>query len=582
MRRSLPTEEWEAYARAALGFDRKPIHAEVGMSTDEAASGKIVRHFRQILLWPLQLMPIQEDAQIQKHWEVLESAGASNPWRELSSEFTGDQSTFQRRHYNEFVTFLPHVQRFFYGEGFARGKGSWHSESPVRVFRRRDIAQARVIYRREEAPLTFDVGHVELYFFYDIDVVLLAVEFFADDLTLDEVQHTLYRFGRAYPLDWEVDGTGSHCVDKVEWLSADGRVLSSSDYEAEQKYLAFVSQYRSPCIAAHWEFLLKPLALHYSGEPGHIRYRQIEFHRMPLMAYIALDDPKVLTRADFIRMGLAAAPGEPGVLPYSERYLLRFERRHCYDRYWSTDTPGLDTRFVCSGPILLAVGSARNAGFVEPETGVLGQFRHQYFLLFLIAHFHRAALLMLSDRLVIALNKLDIHNADSVRQFKRFIRQTFEIFLRFTHRYWFHDVSDQTQAREIFHMCAENLATEDLYNEVREEILDMGSYLDSDTLRRQSNSMLRLTVSTIFGMMATVTSGFLGMNLIAEADASWGLKVLYFLAVGIPSVLLAFYVILKSKRLSDFLDALSDERLSVSSKTVAAENIFRKRTRAIR
>jgi Mg2+ and Co2+ transporter CorA len=189
---------------------------------------------------------------------------------------------------------------------------------------------------------------------------------------------------------------------------------------------------------------------------------------------------------------------------------------------------------------------------------------------------------MLSDRLVIALNKLDIHNADSVRQFKRFIRQTFEIFLRFTHRYWFHDVSDQTQAREIFHMCAENLATEDLYNEVREEILDMGSYLDSDTLRRQSNSMLRLTVSTIFGMMATVTSGFLGMNLIAEADATWGLKVFYFLVVGIPSVLLAFYVILKSKRLSDFLDALSDERLSVRSKTVAAENIFRKRTKAIR
>jgi hypothetical protein len=46
--------------------------------------------------------------------------------------------------------------------------------------------------------------------------------------------------------------------------------------------------------------------------------------------------------------------------------------------------------------------------------------------------------------------------------------------------------------------------------------------------------------------------------------------------------MLAFYVILKSKRLSDFLDALSDERLSTRSKTVAAENIFRKRTRPVR
>jgi hypothetical protein len=47
-------------------------------------------------------------------------------------------------------------------------------------------------------------------------------------------------------------------------------------------------------------------------------------------------------------------------------------------------------------------------------------------------------------------------------------------------------------------------------------------------------------------------------------------------------MLLAFYVILKSKRLSDFLDALSDERLAPRSKLVALGNIFRRRTRAVR
>ena len=33
------------------------------------------------------------------------------------SEFLIDPSEFQERHYREFVTFLPHVQRVLYGEG---------------------------------------------------------------------------------------------------------------------------------------------------------------------------------------------------------------------------------------------------------------------------------------------------------------------------------------------------------------------------------------------------------------------------------------------------------------------------------
>ena len=31
----------------------------------------LVRQFRQILLWPLQIMPIREGAQIQEPWDIL-------------------------------------------------------------------------------------------------------------------------------------------------------------------------------------------------------------------------------------------------------------------------------------------------------------------------------------------------------------------------------------------------------------------------------------------------------------------------------------------------------------------------------
>ena len=103
---------------------------------------KIVRHFRQILLWPMQLTPIREDAPIQKHWELLQATNPKNPWREVLDEFTGDPRQFQERHYSEFVTFLPYVQRFLYGEG-KRTSAEVREGAAIRVFRRNDISRFR-------------------------------------------------------------------------------------------------------------------------------------------------------------------------------------------------------------------------------------------------------------------------------------------------------------------------------------------------------------------------------------------------------------------------------------------------------
>lgn len=549
------------------------------MPGDDRQPEQQVRHFRQILLWPLQLMPIREGAQIQKHWELLEGDTAGNPWHSVEDEFTGDPTRFQERHYSEFVAFLPYVQRFLYGEGAARGSPA--GESPIRVFRRSDVARVRLTLPGDQAdPMVFDVAHVDLYFFFDIDVAILVVEIFSEELTLAHAQDTLYRFGRAYPTHWGADGQGGHCLQRVEWLTAAGEVLATSDYERREKYLAYVCRYRAPCVGSHWEFLLRPLVPHHSDEKGPIRYRQIEYHRMPMLAYLALDDPRLLTRADFVRLALVTAPGEPATLPFSERYVQDFEARYCCDRYWNDRSEGPPgTRYMCCGDAFMMVGSAAVHFFVDRESGLLGQFRHQYFLLLLIPQFHKAALLMLSDRLVQDLNRLDIHDAESVKRFKREIRQLKEIFLRFTHRYWFHQVSDQAQANELYRMCNDYLGTERLYAELRQEIQDMSEYLDSDSLRRQANTVVRLTVVTTFGLIGTVATGFLGMNLIAAADSSTLLKLAYFAIVLIPTAWLALYTIVKSKRLSDFLEALADERLPSRAKFSAFVDVWRKRPR---
>jgi hypothetical protein len=298
---------------------------------------------------------------------------------------------------------------------------------------------------------------------------------------------------------------------------------------------------------------------------------------MPLMGYLALDDPHALTRGDFIRLGLVTGAGDE--MPYSETHLSDFEARYCYDRFWCPSGRAPLTRYVSCGHALIVVGDARSTFFLDRETGVLAQFRHQHFLLFLIAHFQKAALLMFSDRLAEELKRLDITDPNGVRRFKRAIRQNFEIFLRFTHRYWFHDVSEQAQAKALFHLCASHLGLDALYAEVKERISEMNAYLDTDSLRRQANTVVKLTVVTTFGLIGTVATGFLGMNLLAEAHSPLALRVLYFFIVLAVATALAIYTITKSKRLSDFLDALSDERLPAKAKLAALLDVWRKRAR---
>jgi hypothetical protein len=437
----------------------------------------------------------------------------------------------------------------------------------------------RLVSKPGDVPLLLDIVHVDLYFFLNIDLVLLNVEVSANDLPLPQAQDLLYRFGRAYPGGWDAMGRALHCMDSVEFLDAAGAVLARSDAQDRDAFLAHVAEHRAPRIAAHWAFMLEPLVSDHSGRPGALRFRQIEYYRMPTMAYLALDDPRALSRNDFVRLGLLTAAPEGDndlLLPFAEPQLAEFEQRHCYDRFWSDAGAAPNTRYLCSGHSLVVVGDARAAFYNCAERGVLAQFRHQHFLLFLIAHFQKAALLMFSDSLAEALKHLDIADPDSIRRFKRTIRDSFAGFLRFTHRYWFHDVSEQAQARALFRLCTGHLGTDALYAEVKERIADMNGYLEADSLRRQANTVVRLTVVTIFGLIGTVTTGFLGMNLLAEADAPMAQRLALFGVVFVATAALTVYTMAKSKRLSDFLDALSDERLGAWNKTKAFLAVWRR------
>ena len=539
-----------------------------------------VLNFRQVVLWPVQLIQQGTDHKVQQHWQSLEADADKTPWKLISDEFTTAGSQFSERRYREFVTFLPFAQRFLYGEGIRGADDGSYGSSPIHVYSRSDVSGVRIKFGDDPVAVSLAVDHVDLYFFYDIDVAILVVELIGEQISLTRAMNTLFRFGRAYPSHWEPNGRGGHCAEKVEWLNKQGDVLAASDYEEKEAYLKFVREQRVPRIASHWEYLMQPLVQHYSDQAGAIRYREIEYHRMPLMSYLAFDDISKLTRGDLIRLGMVTRPGDAETLPYSEGFLRDFEALYCYDRHWDEGQQQRpeNMRFICNGQNFTAIGTAGDAIFTDKETGVVSQFRHQYFLLFLIAHFQKAALLMLSDRLVHAISQLEIDDPASVRMFRSKVSHTQEIFLRFTHRYWFHAVSDQAQSRDLFSMMSRHLETGDLFERTRRRILDMTQYLDSDQSKSHTEIVVRLTVVTAFGLIGTVVTGILGMNLFAEADNTWWVKLGYFMLTFIPTTALVLYTIVKSRRLSAFLDALSDESLGWGAKLRAFFNVWGKTT----
>jgi hypothetical protein len=194
------------------------------------------------------------------------------------------------------------------------------------------------------------------------------------------------------------------------------------------------------------------------------------------MAYLTVDRLGDFDRDDFIRLAFANGTAASGRLPYSNLFLQDFERNHCYDRFFHEGGQsvgiGLNSRFLVTGHALTVIAEGNAATLTDNDRGLLGQFRHQYYLLFMICHFHRAALLMLSDRLVAAIKRLEVKSVTSAAEFRAEVYGLQESFMRFTQRYWFSDISDQAQTRDLFRMQRSQLDNDSLYKELRDEIFD--------------------------------------------------------------------------------------------------------------
>lgn len=212
----------------------------------------IVADFRQTLLWPVQLISESNSQKIQRPWDILKAENCA--WQEIQDEFSLAKQSLSEVRYQEFVTFMPFAQRLLYGEGKHGRESGGYGESPLHIFSRSDVSQVRITLKNENEPILLKVAHIELYFFFDIDVAFLALEVTGKNIKLNHAMGILYRLGRTYPNYWEENGDAGHCAKSIEWLDKQGNVLSRSDYQDKARYLAFVKDNHVPCVSLHWEF----------------------------------------------------------------------------------------------------------------------------------------------------------------------------------------------------------------------------------------------------------------------------------------------------------------------------------------
>jgi hypothetical protein len=217
-----------------------------------APEEKIVREFRHMLLWPLQLRRLGRSSEHAHPWEALRAH--PGPWKPVHDNLLVDDDSCQLG-YREFVYFLPYVQRFLYGFG----ESDAQTPSSLNIFKRDDIARVHVRLREDSMPLELEVARLRLIFFYDVDIALMALEVVGKDLPLAYVVETMDRFGRPYPPSWESPGQAAHCTYQVEFLDAQGKLLTASDYGDRDKYLSLVRDIKQTPLSLHWESLLKPL-----------------------------------------------------------------------------------------------------------------------------------------------------------------------------------------------------------------------------------------------------------------------------------------------------------------------------------
>lgn len=473
-----------------------------------------VELYHNILIWPLKMEP---SAKWPENWidELEKFVKTGSVWQSVGDPYLADDDSHEVElnpelsRYAEFVYFHPFVQELLFAKVPSHG---------FRTLRRDDVKKMRV--KMDYGEHLLDVLRVRLYL-VSTGIVLLVVEIRGHSINLHELEDLADSIRRSYPPFWKDGLQAGLCPREVTWLDSAGNALAASDYQDVAAHIRPVREHRHPPVSSHWQWLLAPLA---ADGPGRWQYRHIEDERIPSMCYFSFSDPTKLTDGDFFRLGLLDARGRSASLPYAASCFQDFVKQSCYDRFWDPKTPGhewMRTRYLCTGFSFVMIERMDPAFYANAEGGALAHFRHHYFHLGLIGQLQKASLLVFSGRL--AESGRDSTGAgDWERRYEKISRLVSDI-ADFTGRFWFTELSNQLQGRELFNLWAGHMDTHKLFQHVMDSAQFVSQYLADEQRERQTRATLMLTKVGAYGVPLTVmvAIGLVAGQEIVNATHCW-------------------------------------------------------------
>lgn len=213
---------------------------------------------------------------------------------------------------------------------------------------------------------------------------------------------------------------------------------------------------------------------------------------------------RTISDADWVRLANIDDAGDSTKFPYSPKFVNAGDfKSMAYDRFWdageqeTVNTSLCSLRWLCSGYGLVVVSDKENEFANDEQSGLPVHFRQHYFKLYLVAQMHRATLLNFKQRIANALDRIRSNkDGDGNSQFTEEILKIDRDFLYFRSTYWYTEMTNQIQGRQMFNWISEHLQTRSLFEQIRSEIRDAVSYI-------QSREMVH-SVSTIKEMQTNI------------------------------------------------------------------------------